>query len=277
MGQEKTIDVETVVRSKAGKNYKAIPKFVIRWLKKILHEEEVNEFLARTREERGVEWLKSCVRYLDMHITVVGMENLPQNDGKRYTFVSNHPLGGIDGVTLGALVGEHFDGQICYLLNDILLNLPGLRDVGVPINKTGSQSRNLPQLVDQAFQSQNQILMFPAGICSRLIHGQVHDVPWTKTFITKSLQTNRDIIPIHFSGTNSPRFYRLANIGKRLGLKFNIAMIFLVDEMYKNVGKDVQIHIGRPIPCETFRDRSRSPKQWAQWVEDQVYQLASSN
>lgn len=273
MKDERVIDVEEVVKSKAGKSYRWIPRFVIGWLKKILHEGDVNSFLERTKDERGVTWLKSCVRYLDMRITVVGMENLPKNDGKRYTFVSNHPLGGPDGVALGALVGEHYDGRICYLLNDILMNLPGLRDVGVPINKTGGQSRDFPRIVRETFDSDKQVLMFPAGICSRLINGEVHDVAWTKTFISKSVETKRDVVPIHFSGCNSKRFYRLANFGKRLGLKFNIAMVFLVDEMYKNVGKDFEIRIGKPIPYTTFTDRSKSAKQWAEWVEEQVYQL----
>lgn len=273
MDADRVVDVESIVKDKAGDKYRYIPKFVVSWLKKILHETEVNRFLSSTRDERGVKWLKSCVRYLDMHIKVIGLENLPPNDGKLYTFVSNHPLGGGDGVALGALIGEHYDGQICYLLNDVLMNLPGLRDVGVPINKIKGQNRDFPRLVGETFGSSKQVLMFPAGICSRLIKGEVHDVPWTKTFISKSVETKRDVVPIHFSGHNSMRFYRLANFGKRLGLKFNIAMLFLVDEMYKNVGKDYEIRIGQPISWQTFQDKSRGFKEWARWVEDRVYSL----
>ena len=124
----------------------------------------------------------------------------------------------------------------------------------------------------ETFESPQQVLMFPAGLCSRKHQGVIHDVPWTKTFITKSVQTRRDVVPIHFSGENSNRFYRLANLQEKLGLKFNVAMLFLVDEMYKNVGKDYEIRIGKPIPWQTF-DRSRSAYDWAQYVEDIVYKL----
>ena len=266
------IDIDRIIREKAGRKARWIPQFVVSWLKRTVHQKEVNRFLNAHKDETGVEWLKSCVKYLKMDLTIVGKENLPPNDGRLYTFVSNHPLGGGDGVALGAPIGEHYDGNIRYLLNDILMNLPGLRPVGIGINKTGSQGRNFPKLVESTFQSNSQVLMFPAGICSRRHHGIIHDEPWKKTFISKSIETQRDVIPIHFSGENSPFFYRLANISKMLGIKFNIAMLFLVDEMYKNVGKSFEIKIGKPIPWQTF-DRSKTAAQWAQYVEDIVYQL----
>lgn len=223
--KELIIDIDQIIRDKAGDKARYVPKFVVRALKRLLHQDEVNRFLNEHKDEVGVEWLKSCVKYLDMKLMVVGRENLPANDGKLYTFVSNHPLGGGDGVALGALIGEHFDGQIRYLLNDFLMYLPGLRPVGVGINKTGSQSRNFPRLVQETFDSDMQVLMFPAGICSRKTNGVIHDLPWTKTFVTKSVQTQRDVVPIHFSGSNSNRFYNIANWSKRLGLKFNVAML----------------------------------------------------
>ena len=255
-----------------GAKKRYVPKPLVSWLKRIVHQDEVNRFLSAHKEETGVEWLESCVKYLDMHLTVVGRENLPANDGKLYTFVSNHPLGGGDGVALGALVGRNYDGNIRYLLNDILMNLPGLRPVGIPINKTGGQSRRFPQLVEETFKSDSHILMFPAGLCSRRHNGVIRDLPWKKTFISKSVESQRDIVPIHFSGENSKSFYRLANLGPALGLKVNLAMLFLVDEMYKNVGKSFEIKIGKPIPWQTF-DRSRSAAQWAQYVQDIVYHL----
>ena len=152
------------------------------------------------------------------------------------------------------------------------MNLPGIRPVSIGINKTGSQSRNFPQMVEAGFQSDNHILMFPAGICSRKINGNIHDLAWTKTFVSKSIQYKRDVVPIHFGGQNSDKFYRIANACKALHLKFNIAMLFLVDEMYKNVHKTFRISIGKPIPWQTF-DKSKTHKEWARVVEDEVYKL----
>ena len=273
---EKTIDIEKILRGKMGKKARYVPRFVISWLKKIIHEDEVNRFLWENRKLEGTEWLTACVQYLDMTLDIVGAENLPdKHDGKLYTFVSNHPLGGQDGVSLGSIIGQHYDGKFRYLVNDLLLNLPGLKPVSIGINKTGRQSRDFPRMVEAGFNSDNHLLMFPAGLNSRKINGKIHDLPWKKTFITKSVETPRDVVPIHFSGRNSKRFYRIAKFSDRW-LPFNLAMLFLVDEMYRNVGKTFRITIGKPIPWQTF-NKTKSPMEWAKFVEDRVYGLSLSS
>lgn len=273
---EKTIDIEKILRDKMGKKARYVPRFVISWLKKIIHEDEVNRFLWENRKLEGTEWLTACVQYLDMTLDIVGAENLPdKHDGKLYTFVSNHPLGGQDGVSLGSIIGQHYDGKFRYLVNDLLLNLPGLKPVSIGINKTGRQSRDFPRMVEAGFNSDNHLLMFPAGLNSRKINGEIHDLPWKKTFITKSVETHRDVVPIHFSGRNSKRFYRIAKFSDRW-LPFNLAMLFLVDEMYRNVGKTFRITIGKPIPWQTF-NKTKSPIEWAKFVEDRVYGLSLSS
>lgn len=270
---KKTIDIDSILESKMGTKAKFVPSFVVRWLKRITHEDQVNAFLWEKRGLSGTEWLTECVKYLDMTLNIVGAENLPdKNDGKFYTFVSNHPLGGEDGVALGSIIGRHYDGKFRYLVNDLLLNLPGLKPVSIGINKTGKQSRDFPRMVEAGFQSDNHMLMFPAGLNSRKINGVIHDLPWKKTFITKSVEYHRDVVPIYFSGRNSERFYRIANWQHRLHLKVNIAMLFLVDEMYRNVHETFTVKIGKPIPWQTF-DKSRKPAEWATWVEDIVYDL----
>ena len=268
-----TIDIDEIVRGKAGAKARFVPRFVLSWLKRIIHQDEVNEFILGEGDKQGMPWLDDCMEYLGTTLNVKGLENLPDDsDGRLFTFVSNHPLGGPDGVALGHLLGHRYDGRIKYLVNDLLMNLHGLAPFFVPINKTGKQSRDFPRLVEAAFGSPNHIIMFPAGLCSRRIGGQIHDLPWQKTFITKSVETQRDIVPIRFDGRNSDFFYRIANVGKRLGLKFNIAMLYLVDELYKNRGKTFDVTIGKPIPYSTF-DKSRKPQEWAAYVEDIVYKL----
>lgn len=265
------VDLDKIIREKAGKKAKYIPGFVKSWLKRTIHQDEVNSFLTRSRDKVGVPFLDECVKYLEMTLHVEGLENLP-HDGRLFTFVSNHPLGGQDGVALGSIIGNAFDGKVKYLVNDLLMNLHGLAPLCIPINKTGSQSKQFPKMVEAGFKSDNHILMFPAGLCSRKQNGVIRDLEWKKTFIVKSVETQRDVVPIHFSGQNSEKFYRLANMCKKLGIKFNIAMLYLVDEMYKNVGKEFTVTFGKPIPWQTF-DKSKTPAQWAQYVQDIVYKL----
>ena len=271
---ERTIDVERILRDKMGGKARFVPGVFVRWLRRIVHEDEVNTHLWESRGLTGTAWLESSMRYLDIRLEVEGRENLPaKDDGRFYTFVSNHPLGGCDGVALGAVIGRHYDDNFRYLVNDLLMNLPGLAPLCIPINKTGHKSRQFPAMIEAGFRGDNHILMFPAGICSRRQKdGSIRDIPWTKTFVKKSVETHRDVVPIHFDGRNSDFFYRLASFSDKYVKKVNIAMLFLSDEMFKARHSTYHVKIGRPIPWQTF-DQTKTAAEWAQWVEDQVYRL----
>ena len=270
---EKTIDIEKILKNKMGPKAKGVPGIAISWLRHIIHEDWLNKFLWDALDLQGTPWLEACLDYLHTKVEVTGLENLPaKDDGKLYTFVSNHPMGGIDGVALGSIIGKHFDDRFRYLVNDLLMNLPGLAPLCIPINTTTKKSRSFPQVIETGFQGDYHLLMFPAGLCSRRRKGIIQDLPWKKTFISKSVECHRDVVPIFFGGRNSNFFYRLSNISDRYVKKINIAMLFLVDEMYKNLGNTFQVKIGRPIPWQTF-DNTKSPMEWADFVKQQVYSL----
>lgn len=270
---EQTINLDEVLKGKMGKKARYVPRFLVSYLKRIIHQDDINAFLWRHRDLVGTPWLEQCMHHLDMSLEVVGRENLPaKDDGKLYTFVSNHPLGGIDGIAIGSVIGRQYDDRFRYLVNDLLMNLPGLAPLCIPINKTGGQSRNFPAMVEAGFKSDNHILMFPAGLCSRRTNGVIRDLTWKKTFITKSVETHRDVVPIRFSGENSNFFYRLANFSDKYIKKVNIAMLYLPDEMYKNAHRTFRVTIGKPIPWETF-DKTKTPMEWAKFVKEKVYEL----
>ncbi|WP_288690028.1 1-acyl-sn-glycerol-3-phosphate acyltransferase [uncultured Bacteroides sp.] len=264
------IDIDKVLREKAPKYYKYIPRFVVSYLKRIVHQEELNVFLRDSKDKVGVDFLKACLEFLDANIVVKGEENLPKEG--LYTFVSNHPLGGQDGVALGYILGSFYNGKVKYMVNDLLMNLQGLAPLCIPINKTGKQAKDFPRMVEAGFASDDQLIMFPAGLCSRRQNGVIRDLDWKKTFVVKSVQTHRDVVPIHFEGRNSNFFYNLANICKFLGIKVNIAMLYLADEMLKNRHKTFTVTIGKPISWQTF-DKSKTPAEWAAYVKDIVYKL----
>ena len=264
------IDIDKVLREKAPKYYKYIPRFVVSYLKRIVHQEELNVFLRESKDKVGVDFLKACLEFLDANIVVKGEENLPKEG--LYTFVSNHPLGGQDGVALGYILGSFYNGKVKYMVNDLLMNLQGLAPLCIPINKTGKQAKDFPRMVEAGFASNDQLIMFPAGLCSRRQNGVIRDLDWKKTFIVKSVQAQRDVVPIHFEGRNSNFFYNLANVCKFLGIKINIAMLYLADEMLKNRHKTFTVTIGKPISWQTF-DKSKTPAEWAAYVKDIVYKL----
>ena len=264
------IDIDRILREKAPKHYRYVPKFLVSYLKRIVHQDELNVFLRESNGKVGVDFLEACLEFLDAKLEVKGLENLPAEG--LCTFVSNHPLGGQDGIALGYILGKHYNGKVKYLVNDLLMNLHGLAPLCIPINKTGKQAKDFPRLVEAGFASDDQLIMFPAGLCSRRQQGVIKDLEWKKTFITKSVESKRNVVPIHFEGRNSNFFYNLANVCKALGIKFNIAMLYLADEMLKNRHKTFTVTIGKPIPWETF-DKSKTPLQWAQYVKVIVYKL----
>ncbi|EPT32862.1 1-acyl-sn-glycerol-3-phosphate acyltransferase [Phocaeicola abscessus] len=265
------IDIDKIIAEKMGAKAKCVPRFVRSYLKHIVHQDELNAFLRESSDKEGISFLKACMEFLDDKVDVKGMENLPSSEGV-YTFVSNHPLGALDGVAIGYIIGSHYAGKIKYLVNDILMNLRGMASLCIPINKTGSQSREFPKIVEEAFASDNHIIMFPAGVCSRRKRGKIRDLAWKKTFISESIKNRRDIVPMHFEGRNSDFFYRFANLCNVKWVKFNLAMIFLPDEMMKNRHKEFTLTIGKPISWQTF-DKRKSLTEWAQYVKEMVYTL----
>ena len=264
------IDIKQVLRQKAPSVARKIPGFMVDYLIRTVHQDELNEILRRYHDKDGVAFMQELIGYFDLNLELVNEENIPAEG--RYIFASNHPLGGLDGICLSAIIGGRFDGKIRYLVNDLLLYLSNLRSIFVPINKHGAQGKKNAELIEKAYASDNQIITFPAGLCSRKQNGKIQDTEWKKSFIQKAVEYRRDIVPVFFEGRNSNFFYRLANMRKALGIKMNYEMIYLPDEMFKSKHKTYSIHFGKPIPWQTF-DSSRKPAEWAGWGKEIVYNL----
>ena len=263
------IDVEAIIKSKSPKSHKKIPKFIIRYLKKILHQDEINVFLAEQKDVKNLDFVDASIIFLDMKIEAFGLENIPE-EGK-FIFVANHPLGGMESLAMMKIISQKHK-NLLFLVNDLLMFLTPLKDIFISVNKLGSQSRQHVEQINNAYNSDNQILNFPAGLVSRKIKNKIIDLEWQKNFITKAIETKRDIIPMFVEGKNSNFFYNLANIRKFLKLKFNIEMIFLVNEMFKKRGQTTKLHIGKPINYTIF-DKSKTPKEWAKWVKEITYTI----
>lgn len=265
-----TLDLDKIFKSKAPKLYAKTPSFILKYLKNKIHIDELNEILTIYKDKYGVDFMEAVVGYFDLRLNIKELDNI-SNDG-RYIFVSNHPLGGLDGICLSAIVGKKFNKKIKYLVNDLLYNIKNLQPIFVPVNKYGKQAKDKAKAINDAYASDDQIITFPAGVCSRKIGGKITDLEWQKSFIHKAIESKRDVIPVYFSARNSNFFYRFANYRKALGIKFNIEMLFLPDEMFKNKHQTFTITFGEPIKWETF-DKSKTPQQWANEVKKITYKL----
>jgi putative hemolysin len=265
------LDVEQVLYSKNPALKKAIPGFLVRYLKRIAHQDELNEFLRIAGNRRDAEFIKAGLEFFRISYKVTGTENIPASG--RYIFVSNHPLGGLDGLVFIYELSKYYK-SLKFPVNDILMTIKNLSGVFLPINKHGSQDREAARLIEEAYASGSQILYYPAGLCSRKKKGVIRDLQWHKSFISKSIQYKRDVVPAYFSGRNSDFFYNLSNIRNFLGIRANIEMLYLVDELFKQKGKAIDLVFGEAIPWQTF-DKSRSSAEWAEWVKEKSYALKS--
>lgn len=265
------IDVDSVLRERLPRHYKYIPRFAVRWLERTICQDRLNAILTKMAGRNSVDAATAALHEMDITVKASGMDRLP--DG-RYMFVSNHPLGGLDGLALISLLGNHYDHKIKFLVNDLLMAVEPLRGVFLPVNKYGSQSRAVAADIEQALQGTGQFITFPAGLCSRMQpDGTIADLTWQKAAVVHAVNYQRDIVPIFFDAQNSRFFYRFAQWRKRLGIKFNIELIFLPKEMIKKCGSTLHVVIGAPIPWSSL-DASR-PKQEAARLRDLVINMAS--
>lgn len=266
---ELRIDAGAVLKAKNPALARLIPRFVVSYLKKIIHQDEINLFLSTYGHLENKELVAAGLKFLDTTYKVYGAENIPSSG--RYIFVSNHPLGGLDGLVFINELSKYYS-SIKFPVNDILTNLKGLSGIFLPVNKHGSQDRDAVRLLDETYASDCQILYFPAGLCSRKRGSEIRDLAWQKSFIAKAVQHHRDVVPAYFSGRNSNFFYNLANIRKFLGLKANIEMLWLPDEMFRQKGQEISLVFGKPVAWQTF-DRTRTYPEWAEWVKTKTYEL----
>jgi 1-acyl-sn-glycerol-3-phosphate acyltransferase len=266
---DKFIDIEKAIHSKNPKLLKWLPKFILRYIKKIVHEDEINQILLENIDNYGYDFCKDVINRFNIKVTTKGTENIPKNGG--YIFVANHPLGGMDAMAIVTTVAP-IRNDIKFIVNDLLLNLKNLKGQFVGVNKHGGNTKESLNMVDELFASDNAVFIFPAGLVSRKNRGLVEDLEWKKTFITRAKKHNKTIIPLYVEGKLTNFFYRLSNYRTKIGIKSNIEMFYLVDECFKQKNKHLKIIFGESVPPSRF-DKSKTDKEWAEWMKKKVYNL----
>lgn len=267
------VNVREVFKQKSPKVAKWIPGFAFKYIERIVHQKEINEIIPLIDNKYGLDYVQAIIDYFKLEIEVVGEEFIPTEG--RNIFVANHPLGGLDGIVFAHVVGQK-NPNIQFLVNDILMTLKNLDPIFIPVNKHGRQSMEYVRRIEETYQSDQQILNFPAGLCSRKIKGEIIDLEWKKSFVSKAMEHKRDVVPVHISGRNSNFFYNLSNLRGRLGIKANLEMFYLVDEVFKQKNKNIVVTFGKPIPYETF-DKSLPAKDWAKRVKKYIYKLPKNH
>lgn len=274
MGEKKPIiktdliDLDKVIKEKSPGLNKFLPGFIKSYLKRIIHQDELNVYIKNFGHLVGIEFIDASLKKMEIKFEIDGLENIPKKE--KCIVASNHPLGGLDGLSL-MLVISKIRSDIVFPVNDILMNVKNLAPLFIPINKHGSNAENI-KIINDTFGSDKIICYFPFGLVSRKKRGKIMDLNWKTTFITKAKRFKRDIIPTHISGRNSNWFYNLSNFRKAVGIKANLEMLYLVDELMKHKGHTIKFTFGKPIPYTTFDKRYKND-EWAELMRQYSYKL----
>ena len=266
------IDIDEIFKSKNPGLYRLLPGFILKWLKKIVHQEEINGFIDRHGHKNDLLFVEAIIKEFGVNLEFSGAEHVPKTGG--FVVAANHPVGGLDAMALVNVIGSRRD-DLSFIVNDILLKIKNLQGIFTGVNKHGRNSLETAQSLDQIYASGKGILIFPAGLVSRKRKGVIRDLAWKKSFITKSKKHHLPVLPVHIEGKNSDFFYGLSRFRTLLGIKANIEMLFLADEMYKQKGKTIRITFGRVIPHTMF-DKSQSDQKWADQIKEHVYALPAN-
>ncbi len=270
---EKTIDLGRAIREGNSGFFKSFPRFVIRLLEKIVRQEEMNKVIWDNRHMTGVPFINGVLKDWKVGVEVVGDENIPASG--RFIFASNHPVGGMDALSFLSMVYRHFP-VVVTPANKLLEIIPNMRSLMVGVDVFGKTSREVALQLNRLYESDAQILIFPAGEVSRRRKGKISDITWQKSFVSKAIEHRRDIIPVFISGRNSNLFYFVANLRKFLGIKMYIETLLLPREMIKQRNSKIVLYVGKPVKYETLTNES-THAEWAQKVKKIVYSLPENS
>lgn len=268
--QKPFIEIDKVIQNKNPKLYKWLPGFVLSYIKRIAHEKDINQVMYNIGHLQGFDFVNALVGEFGVQVELTGAENIPLDEP--VIFAANHPLGGMDGIAFMYALGK-YRTDIRFLVNDILTNIKNFEPIFIPVNKHGSNSRDVSRLIEETYAGNHAVLVFPAGLVSRKQAHGIEDLDWHKSFVSKAKRYKKNIVPVYIQGKNSNFFYNLARFRKQIGIQANVEMFYLADEMFSQRGKKVTIHVGKPISYEYF-DKSKTESAWAAEVKKVVYQLA---
>lgn len=267
--EKKFIDVKKIFADKNPRLVSLIPGFVFSWIRKLIHEDDINAFIHEHGNKKGFAFNDAILERFGAKIISGGEEHIPEKGG--FIIAANHPLGGLDALALLKVISQKRK-DLKFIVNDILLRLENLSELFAGVNKHGKNPQQTVAELDALYASGQGILIFPSGLVSRMQNGIIKDLEWKKSFISKAKKYKLPVIPVHIEGRNTMRFYRLANLRKNLGVKANIEMFLLPDEMFRQKNKEVKITIGKAIYPEEFT-MERTDYGWAEWLKTQVYKL----
>lgn len=266
---ENSFDLQALFAAKNPVLARRLPAAGWRVLERLTHRRTINRILLDWRDLPCRAFAGQALKWLDVDYEVTGEEPPPPQEWP--IFVANHPSGGLDGlVMIDWLLGRYADLRTP--VNDVLLNLPHLAPLLFPIDKFRPR-RDLKQALDALFAMDKVVLLFPAGRTARRRGGEIHEAEWQKLPAMMAQRHHRPIVPVHIDSHNSRRFYLVHRIRTALGIRPNLEMLLLIDELMRPSCHLIRICVGRAIAPAELEASGVDQRQRAAWLRQRVLDL----
>lgn len=241
---------------------------------KILKISTINKIYNRNKHRSNLEFLDALLKEFKIRFEI------PEEDLKRlpkegaYITVSNHPLGGVDGILLLKLmIEQRSDFKI--IANFLLHKIEPLIPYIMPVNPF----ENRKDVKSSVTGFKNALLhlkeghplgIFPAGEVSTYRDGKLLvDKPWEAAAMKLAKKAKVPIVPIYFHAKNSPLFYRLSKISDTL------RTAKLPSELLTQKNRVIKVRIGRPISVKD-QEQHETLEEFSNFIRKKTYMLSNA-
>lgn len=245
-----------------------IRNLIVYCLKKVLHQDEINDFLIHGEAYRGFDFVEAVLEYFNFGYTVSNKDKANIPSSGRVIIVANHPLGALDALALISLVKE-VRRDVKVLANDVLMQIEPLNALLIPIdNLSGTTAKESIKKVYDALENDEALIVFPSGEVSRAQPTGIKDTKWKKGFLKFAQKTNSPILPVFIDAKNSPLFYTLSMVNKKL------STFLLAREMFKKRSKIIHFKIGEMIAYKTIEKSGFSDHTVLNLLKKHLYKIS---
>ncbi len=250
---------------------KRLYKTTVTVLKKILHQDEINQFIDTHRHLEGLEFLDAVLDHFDFKYSLSNRDraNIPAQG--RVIIVANHPLGSLDGLALLKMIAE-IRPDVKIVATNVLSQVKPLENLFLSVDNLSTKANHIAGLkkILSTLRQEQAVIMFPTGEVSRIRPQGVRDGKWKTGFVSMAYKTSSPVVPVYINGKNSTLFYSMSTLYKPLGT------LMLVMEMFNKQDQEISFRVGKPIPVDSMRLLDLPPKKIAKRMRKQVYRLAKN-
>ncbi|MFC5682269.1 GNAT family N-acyltransferase [Flavobacterium sp. MAHUQ-51] len=242
-------------------------------LMKVLKISTLNKVYNRNKHLKEIDFLNGIVDDLQIKFEI------PEEDYKRlpkdgaYITISNHPLGGIDGILLLKLMLEK-EPNFKIIANFLLHRIEPLKQYIMPVNPFENHKDKKSSVLGiketlRHLSDGKPLGMFPAGEVSSYKDGQlIVDKPWEEGAIKVIRKAQVPVVPIYFHAKNSNLFYLLSKISGTL------RTAKLPSELFSQKNRVIKVRIGKPISVAE-QNEYENIDAYSEFLRKKTYMLAN--